>query len=246
MPVRLLIFCSLLAAASGAAPEPVAPPSTPSSVPHPGPAVKPRKVERSASADRDLRERATRELLQKLPPEKRRQVLDAMKHVWADEDVRAAREELRRATEAYRRTLRAAMEETDPDVHNALRPLLDRLLKSGLNPATWTEAPGPDKPAGDGPPRYLRLLGLSGNAVAALTPEERALLGSVRDRVMADVRVRQAAAVLPKPDQPRGRGAAIQELRRVTRTVAIELEPRLQPLLEKAGATPPRPAPTPK
>jgi len=244
MPVRLLILCSLLAAASAPAQEPAPPSPAPAPAPAPDPAAKSRKAERSAAAERESRERATRELLQKLPPEKRRQVLDAMKKVWADEDVRAAREELRRATETYRRTLRAAMEETDPDVRNALRPLLDRLLKAGLNPAAWTDEPSPEKAPGDGPPRYLRLLGLSGNAVAALTPEERALLGSVRERVMDDPRVRQAAAaVLPKPDQPRGRGPAMQELRRVTRAVAVELEPRLQPLLEKAGAPPPGPAP---
>ena len=226
MPFRSLILCALLAATP-------APPA--------GEAAPSKKTDKSPAPDREAHERATRELLQKLPPEKRRQVLDALKKVWADEDVRAAREDLRRATETYRRTLRAAMEETDPDVRNAVRPLLDRLLKAGLNPTDWSDSPAPGKPAQDSPPRYLRLLGLSGDKAATLTPEERDLLGSVRERVMTDPRVRQAAAAVTaaKTDQPRARAQAMQELRRTTRAVATELEPRLQPLLDKAAAPKP-------
>lgn len=239
MPVRILIVCGLLAAAASQAQEPAAPGAPTAPTPTPTDPAKPRRTDKSPSADRENHERTTRELLQKLPPEKRRQVLEAMKKVWADEDVRAARDDLRRATESYRRTLRAAMEETDPVVRNAVGPLLDRLLKAGLNPDAWADSPGQKKPANEGPPRYLRLLGLSGDTMATLSPEQRDLLGSVRERVMADERVRHAAAALAaKPDQPRGRAAAMQELRHVTRAVAVELEPRLQPLLEKNAAAP--------
>lgn len=241
MPFRSLILCGLLAATPAhsqdqATPAPVPPAATPAQEPAPS-----RKPGSPPAPDREAHERATRELLQKLPPEKRRQVLDALKKVWADEDVRAARDDLRRATDTYRRTLRTAMEETDPDVRNAVRPLLDRLLKAGLNPSDWSESQSQDKPTTDSPPRYLRLLGLSGDKAATLTPEERTLLGSVRERVMTDPRVRQAAAAVAaaKTDQPRARAQAMQELRRTTRAVATELEPRLQPLLDKTAAPKP-------
>jgi hypothetical protein len=231
----------LLAATPARSQDPAAPAPAAPAAPPAGESAQSRKPDKSPASDRETHERATRELLQKLPPEKRRRVLDAMKKVWADEDVRAARDDLRRATETYRRTLRSAMEETDPEVRNAVHPLLDRLLKAGLNPAAWSDSPAPEKPAQDSPPRYLRLLGLSGDKTATLTPEERDLLGSVRERVMADPRVRHAATAVAtaKADQPRARAQAMQELRRTTRTVAVELEPRLQALLDKAA--PPKP-----
>jgi hypothetical protein len=236
MPVRNFILWTVLGLAPAMAQESAAPATpTPPGQPTTSPAATLTAPKKSTSADRPAQERALRDQLQKLPPEKRRQVLEAMKAVWADEDVRAARESLREATEAYRRTLRTAIEETDPEVRAAIRPLLDRLLKAGLNPADWTESAPADKPAQDSPPRYLRLLGLSGPAAASLTPEERSLLASVREQVMADPRVRQAtAAVAAASDQPRIRAQAMQALRRTTRAVAVEREPRLQPLLDKA------------
>jgi transglutaminase-like putative cysteine protease len=241
MPVRKLILWTLLGLAPATAQESVVPatPTPPGQPPASAPAA-PAPQKKSAFPDRPAQERALRDQLEKLPPEKRRQVLEAMKAVWADEDVRAARESLRQATETYRRTLRTAIEETDPEVRTAIRPLLDRLLKAGLNPADWTESAPTDKPAQDSPPRYLRLLGLSGPAAASLTPEERTLLASVREQVMSDPRVRQAtAAVAAASDQPRARAQAMQALRRTTRAVAVEREPRLQPLLDKAASPKP-------
>lgn len=190
--------------------------------------------------NREAQERTVREALQKLPPEKRRQVLDAMKRVWADEDVRAARDELRRATENYRRTLRAAMEETDPEVRTTVRPLVDRLLKAGINPEAWAEeaAPSPTSeatPPPDGPPRYLRMLGLVGDKAASLTQNERRMLAAVRDQVLADPRISDAAAGWAGADTPRARAQAMQVLRRTARAVAVELDPRLKPLLDRTA-----------
>ncbi|MFN0125853.1 MAG: hypothetical protein ACKV19_04110 [Verrucomicrobiales bacterium] len=196
----------------------------------------------SLPANREAQERAIREALQKLAPEKRRQVLDAMKKVWTDDDVRAARDDLRRATENYRRTLRAAMEETDPEVRTTVRPLVDRLLKAGINPEAWAAKGSPPSPTPettptpDGPPRYLRMLGLVGDKAGSLTPEERRLLASVREQVMGDARVSEAAAGLAGADTPRARAQAMQALRRTAQAVAVELEPRLKPLLDRAAA----------
>jgi hypothetical protein len=162
-----------------------------------------------------------------------------MKKVWADDDVRASREALRQATETYRRTLKAAMEETDPEVRQTVRPLLDRLLRAGVNPSDWAESSADPTSSPVGPPRFLRLLGLSGAAAASLSPTDRQALGAVRERVMNDPRVRQAAAaVAAAPDPPRARAQAMQELRRITRTVTLELDPRLRDLLEKHAPSP--------
>lgn len=261
MPIRTFFLGLLIAAANTAtAPgqSPATPPPSPEATPTPPASAAPATAApdsptapspsaKPAAAGREAHERIIRDALQNLPPEKRRQVLEAMKSVWADEDVRAAREDLRKATETYRRTLRTAMEETDPDVRTTLRPLIDRLLKAGFNASTWNDTPSTTPlPSADpastrpleAPPRYLRLLGLSGNKLATLSPENRALIGSVRDRVMNDPRVRQAAAaVATKSDQPKARAQAMQDLRRLTRMVAIELEPRLASILEAPGAT---------
>ena len=262
MPFRTFFLCTLITAgapalAPGQSPPAPPPPATPAAnpaagaAPAPSDSTPPAAVPQAAGPGREAQERIIREALQKLPPEKRRQVLQAMKSVWADEDVRAAREQLRQATENYRRTLRAAMEETDPEVRTAVRPLLDRLLKAGLKDSSWNDPPvdptTPQPPSAppsarpqDAPPRYLRLLGLSGEKLAALSPENRALISSVRDRVMADPRVRQATAALAAvSDQPRARAQAMQELRRITRQAATELEPRLTEVLPPPPANRP-------
>jgi hypothetical protein len=184
-------------------------------------------------AEKAKREQAIREMLQRLPPEKRQQALAALRQIWDDQDVKAAREQLKLAAETYKRTMRQAIDETDPEVRETVRPLLERLMKDGGSPAQW--GPGPRRP-GDGPPRFLRMLGLTSEKMDLLTPDERRLVVSVRDRVTADERVKLAAARLEQaPDQPGSRPPALRELRRTARAVAVELEPRLAPLLDRVA-----------
>ena len=218
-------------------PEAVPPAATPP--PASRPAGNPRPKRPTIAGDRESLDRTTREIVDTLPPAQRRHVLETLKKVWKDADVRVARENLRLATENYRQTVRLAMEEIDPDVATTLQPLLDQLLKSGIGPNGWADR-SPPAASQDGAPRYLRLLGVSADALATMTPSERALLDSARTRVMQDPRVRQAAAALAAQTGPsRNRGPAMQELRRATRAVAIELEPAIAPLLQKS--TPPAP-----
>lgn len=238
-------------APSAPTPQEAAPPATPPDAPAEAappvatpppaapPAGNPRPKRPAIVGDRESLDRTTREIVDTLPPAQRRHVLETLKKVWKDADVRVARENLRLATENYRQTVRLAMEEIDPDVATTLQPLLDQLLKSGGGPNGWADR-SPPAASQDGAPRYLRLLGVSADALATMTPSERALLDSARTRVMQDPRVRQAAAALAAQTGPsRNRGPAMQELRRATRAVAIELEPAIAPLLQKS--TPPAP-----
>lgn len=218
-------------------PQEAAPPATlPEAAPPPAarPAGNPHPKRPAKAGDRESLDRTTREIVDTLPPAQRRHVLETLKKVWKDADVRVARENLRLATENYRQTVRLAMEEIDPDVATTLQPLLDQLLKSGVGPTAWADR-SPPAASPDGAPRYLRLLGVSADALAAMTPPERALLDSARTHVMQDPRVRQAAAALAAQTGPsRNRGPAMQELRRTTRAVAIEREPAIAPLLQKS------------
>ena len=182
-------------------------------------------------AEKTKREEAVRDILQRLPPEKRQQVLAALKRIWDDEDVKAAREQLKSAADTYRRTMRQAIDEADPEVRESVRPLLERLMKDGLNPGQL--AGGPKRP-GEGPPRFLRILGLTSEKMNQFAPEDRRLVVSVRDRLNADERVKAALDRLERaPDQPGPRVQALRELRRTARAVAVELEPRLAPLLDR-------------
>jgi hypothetical protein len=182
-------------------------------------------------AEKIKREEVVRDILQQLSPEKRQQVLAALKRIWDDADVKAAREQLKSAADTYRRTMRQAIDEADPEVRESVRPLLERLMRDGLNPGQL--AGGPKRP-GDGPPRFLRILGLTSEKMNQFAPEDRRLVVSVRDRLNADERVKAALDRLERaPDQPGPRVQALRELRRTARAVAVELEPRLAPLLDR-------------
>ena len=198
-----------------------------------------------APKEREPRGRPTRDFLEKLPPEKRRQVLDALRAVWQDEDVKAAREELKQASNSYRRTVRKAIEETDPSVRDSVRPILEQLLREGINPAAWAEL---DRKKGGGPPpdqrpdprqsmpRFLNLLGIGPETMASLSPEDRKRLGKLRDHVMNDERVKAAAAKIPPvPEPPPGRAAAMRDLRRIARDVAEKADPKIKEILQQAG-----------
>ncbi len=228
-----LILAAALAAAAGL-PAQTPPPGGPSGPP-PAP---PRKEAKEPKAPKDgktapkegpNRERILRDALARLQPEQRKQVLQALDHVWKDEGVKAAREQLKQASDTYKRELRDALAETSPEVQPVLGPLLEQLARTGLPdlaPRKGTERP-----------RYHLLLGLD---LAQATEEERRWLNAVRDAVMADPRLHAQRQVVEKT-QPPARAAAFLEQVRLARTLAVEKDPRLQALFDRL---PPRlPAP---
>ena len=188
------------------------------------------KVRKAVDAERAERERAIREFLRSLPQEKRQQALVALKKVWEDEDVTAAREQLRQATEHYKKTVRRAVEETDPEVRQLISPLVNRSLKDSLTPGSGQRKAG----EGQGPVRYLRLIGISPEKLDSLAEEEKAVVSSLKDRLMTEPRVKEALAkVDAAPTGGGARVAALRELRQTAKKVALELEPRLGPILDR-------------
>ncbi|MGI8601385.1 MAG: hypothetical protein ACR2OZ_00120 [Verrucomicrobiales bacterium] len=174
------------------------------------------------------REQAVREYLDKLPHDQRHKVLAALKSVWEDADVRKARHQLKESADNYKRTMRAAIEEVDPEMRDIVRPLVERMVKDGLPGGDFH----PRRNVHDGLPRFNRLLGLSSEKLDALPREEKTLIDSVRERVLTDERVKEAGRTLENAEG-RKRTEAWQALRRTVRQVAIEFEPQLGSLLEK-------------
>jgi len=188
-------------------------------------------------ADKERREKAVREFVEKLPDEKRQRVLKALKEVWEDQDVKKARIGLREAAENYKRTMREAIEQTDSEVREIVTPLLTRLVKEGLAPHSLQE-----KKPGEGRIRFLRILGLNSGKMESLSPEERQIITGARDRILADARVKEALAHFEAAPQPGGRGPALRQLKKAAREAALEIDPRLGPILEKTSEAAPEPA----
>ena len=101
-------------ASTAPTPQEAAPPATlPEAAPPPAarPAGNPHPKRPAKAGDRESLDRTTREIVDTLPPAQRRHVLETLRKVWKDADVRVARENLRLATENYRQTVRLAMGE---------------------------------------------------------------------------------------------------------------------------------------
>jgi hypothetical protein len=177
------------------------------------------------------REQAVREYLSKLPPEQRKKVMAALKEVWEDAEVKSARQQLKDSAENYKRTMAEAVADLAPEVRDIVRPLVERVVRDGLTP------PGlPGRKLGvDAPPRFLRSLGLTPERFDGLPTGDKALIISLREKVMSDSRVRDAAVRLNQAEGPPQKAAAWRELRRTARQVAVDLEPRLDSILQKVG-----------
>lgn len=210
-------------------------------------AQRPAESARPRSGEGDRRE--TRELLRQLPEAQRQQVMRALKKIWEDEDVRAAREQLHGATENYKRTIQAAVSEADPELAENVRPLLKRLLREGGPEGARERRWGPrggERGSGDDQARFFRMLGLSRDRIETLVPEARERIVALHQEVMNDPRV-QAASVAARAAreadvQPgvEGEGQksdhwlqAMKAWREVMLTVAREKEPRLDEWIGK-------------
>ncbi len=198
------------------------------------------ETDRPEGGRRDGR-RSGPEWLRELPEEQRRQVLAALKKIWEDEDVKAARERLNTATHNYKRTVRAALNEADPELAESVRPMLERILRESL--------PSHRGPAGGGGPgaekaRFFRLLGIFRSQLDTLSEGDRQLLETLAGQVMSDPRVKAALARPEGDGEPSGKARleAIKTCRKTVKEIALEREPRLKELLETLCQAPPAPA----
>ena len=182
------ILCAALAAAAVCADNQTPPPKSPAA---PGPAAKP-------PGDKPSREKAMKDYLEKLTPEQRQKVLAAVKHVWEEADVKTARQQLKEAADGYKKTIRDAIEETDPDVRDLVRPMIERMIKEG-----FPQGGSNGRKHQDGPPRSPRLFGLVLEKFEALPADEKNLLMSVRERVADDPASRKPPPGSTNPNQAR-------------------------------------------
>jgi hypothetical protein len=113
-------------------------------------------------------------------------------------------------------------------VRDIVRPLVARLAKDGLAPGAFRRA----QP--DAAPKFFRALGVPGEKFESLPVEEKQLIASVRERVMDDPRVKQAASTAETAEKS-ARPPALRALRQTTRQVALEIEPGIGPVLAKLG-----------
>lgn len=174
---------------------------------------------------RHQREQAVREYLQRISPEQRKKVLAAVRSVWQEPDVVAAREELRQSVETYKAAMREAVAASDPEVREIVQPMVERLVRDGLSPDSL-------RGGGDPPLRYLRALGITPAAYHQLPAQERRLLLSARRSVLQSdaVREKQAAFVSAEPSR---RSAARSELQQAAREAARQHDPQIGPILER-------------
>lgn len=78
--------------------------------------------------DRDDRDRSPWSWMRDTSPEQREKIKAALKQVWEDQEVQAAREHMKTATTAYKDVLREAIAKTDPEV----RSIIDRIMRDRL------------------------------------------------------------------------------------------------------------------
>ena len=124
--------------------------------------------------------------------------------------------------------MREAVGNVDPDVRDIVRAMVERLARDGLTPGALRR--GQPEAA----PRFFRALGVTAERFESLSAEERQMIISVRERVMDDPRVREAAASAESAEKS-ARPPAMRALRQTARQAARELEPKVAPILDKLG-----------
>lgn len=87
-----------------------------------------RSRESGRSRDGDDRDRSPWSWMRDTSPEQREKIKAALKQVWEDQEVQAAREHMKSATAAYKDVLREAIAKTDPEV----RSIIDRIMRDRL------------------------------------------------------------------------------------------------------------------
>lgn len=191
-----------------------------------------RNADKGEKGDRENRTKLAREQLATLSPDQRQKVMAALRHVWEDADVKAARQALKQASDTLKKTTREAVEETDPEVRGIVASILDKMGREG-NPGPLI---GARKSEVDTRRRWARLLHIPPMTMDTLPPEDRQVLERAMEKTMADPRVKEAQGRLPAAEGPTGKAAALRDVSQTVRRVAVELEPGLQAVLDRANA----------
>ena len=146
--------------------------------------------------------------------------------------MKAARLALKQASEALKKTTREAVEETDPEVRSIVASIIEKMGRDG-NPGPLI---GGKKPELEGRRRWARLLHIPPMTMDSLSADDRQVLERAMEKTLADPRVKEAQAKVPTAEGAAGKGAALREVSQTVRRVAVELEPGLQAVLDRANA----------
>jgi hypothetical protein len=193
----------------------------PAASPTPPPAAPPR-VEKEARAG------AMREYLEGLTQPQKQKVTAAIRHVWDDPDVGQKRELLRQAYEAYKKEVRDAIQDVDPEVQALVKPIFEKSFKEASGKIDFeqqVESPGR---------RLARALRLG--TFDKLTEDEKNLLNRLWEKVKGDPRFIEADQRLQAAASSQDRTAALAALTTETRHIAVELDQAVAVLWEKYPA----------
>lgn len=182
-----------------------------------------------------------------MSPEDREAVKKALQAVWENPEVLQARDEVKRATEAFRRAIRNAVGQQDPKVAEMVEK-----MHGGENSDDWDKrgAGSDGRPVGKSPDRDERgpkPLGTEGRGIGPagfmafhgdFSKEEKARLEEVRKKAMESEefkRVQEDLKVLLKQgeDLRRKRVEMFHQTQEEIAKAMIKVDPEVKPLLER-------------
>jgi hypothetical protein len=185
--------------------------------------------------------------LAEMSPEDREAVRKALQAVWENPEVLQARDEVKRATEAFHKAIRKALGQQDPLVAEMVEK-----MHGGGKPGDWeNRGSGPgDRPVGKPPVRNERGSRPSGTEGRGIGPagmlafhgdyskEEKAHLEEVRKKAMESEefkRVQEELKALLKQgeDLRRKRVELFHQTREEITKAMIKVDPEVEPLLER-------------
>lgn len=182
-----------------------------------------------------------------MSPDDREAVKKALQAVWENPEVLQARDEVKRATEAFRRAIRNAVGQQDPQVAEMVEK-----MHGGGNSDDWDKkGPGPDgRPVGKAPgwdDRGPRPSGTEGRGIGPVgllafhgdfSKEEKDRLEEVRKKAMESEEFKQVqeelkALLKQGEDLRKQRVEKFHQAREEITKAMIKVDPEVGPLLER-------------
>jgi len=167
-----------------------------------------------------------------LEKEERERLREALREVWTDPAVINAREEVKQASEAYRRAIRAAVKREHPEVG----AMLERVEKANRGEMRKRFGGGP--PAKIGPRRGTKYPTVPPGRLDRLSEEERERFRAAEAEAQEDEEVQKARAALRElrerdEDLRRERLRTHRQLRRALLDAMVEADPGIAEIREK-------------